>query len=378
MAPRTILAQLVVALKDDASQGAKALAQNLKGLEKSAVDFAKTMQGAKWGAGFTGTLSAGNSKKKMLLQQRMGLRQKNGRLSTNDRDLIAQNPHVYAWDRLKPALQKDGIGTNNEAAVSESLNQLYTRTVADLFSKLISQQAQYRQTQDRMRKALGLAAADELAKRVPFVPGEGVTAQLTNLAAEISRPILDTISPALRSFAGTLGSRSKAICKDSALGKMLGIGAATVGGVVGGGAALGAFRGALPGGGGIIGDTLTGVGRTLPLLARGGGAAGLAYGAYGVATTGADLLSGIGGAAAGGNYTPRDAEGVFDLATQLRELNVQIAGKSNADLDRLEGQSQEPRNRITAGTAGMGGEIVQSLANVSRRARPRRPPRWKP
>ncbi len=53
MAPRTILAQLAVVLRDDASKGAKALSGDVKGLERSAVDFTKTMQGAKWGSAFT-------------------------------------------------------------------------------------------------------------------------------------------------------------------------------------------------------------------------------------------------------------------------------------------------------------------------------------
>lgn len=50
--PRSILAQLVVALKDDASRNAKALAGNLKGLGASADSFASKMQGAKWGSAF--------------------------------------------------------------------------------------------------------------------------------------------------------------------------------------------------------------------------------------------------------------------------------------------------------------------------------------
>lgn len=53
MASKPLIAQLRVLLKDDASGQAKALASTLKGLEKSAVDFAKSMNGAKWGSSFT-------------------------------------------------------------------------------------------------------------------------------------------------------------------------------------------------------------------------------------------------------------------------------------------------------------------------------------
>uniref|UniRef100_A0A9E7ZXX5 Phage tail tape measure protein n=1 Tax=Bosea sp. NBC_00436 TaxID=2969620 RepID=A0A9E7ZXX5_9HYPH len=320
-----------------------------------------------------GTLSAGNSRKKMAEQTRLGLRQKNGQLTAADRDLIAQNPHLYAWNRLAPALQASGVDTKNEAAVSEALNKLYTRTVADLFGKLITQQAQYQLTQDRMRKSPGLAAADELAKRDPFVAAEGVTAQLTNVAEAISRPILDTINPALTGLAGTLGSLAQAIRNDPQLAKMLGIGVAAGAGVVGTGAAVGALNGAI-GGTGMIGGALVGAGRALPLLARGGGLLGLGYGGYQIGSALGEGINAIGSVAAGANYTPGDAESVFGLADRLGAVEREIsgikdrthpsrAGEPNADLSRLEAEAQDLRNRITAGTAGAGGDLTRQLAD---------------
>ncbi|MCZ8098837.1 MAG: hypothetical protein O9972_13050 [Burkholderiales bacterium] len=330
-----------------------------------------------------GTMSGGNTKEKLKLQREYGLREANNRMTPDDRDMMTKNPHLYAWNRLMPALEKQGVDTKNEGAVAEALNRLYTRTVSDLFGKLISQKEQYQLTQGKLAKAPGLDGAAGVESKDPFVALAGVTSQIVNTAAEISKPIIEVIMPALNGLAGVLNSVSNSIKENPVTAKALGIAGAGAGAAAVGGAAWLGSRWASktfgfgqwgPGGGAALGEGAAAGSRFLPLLARGAGLGGLAYGGYGAATTGAEVLGGIGSTAAGSNYTPRDAEGIFDLATQIRDLNAQIAGikerthpsragEPNVDVDRLEGQTQELRNRIAAGTQNMGGEIVQSLAN---------------
>lgn len=151
-----------------------------------------------------------------------------------------------------PALQKQGVDIDNEGAVQEALNRLYTRTVADLFGKMITQRLQYQSTQKKLGLAPGLDGASQLDTKDPFVALEGVTSQMVNTAAEISKPIIDTIIPALGGLSGSLNGLARTLRDNPDFAKEFG----TVGAAAAGGGILGALFGggrALLAGGGIGG-----------------------------------------------------------------------------------------------------------------------------
>ncbi|MDR6873541.1 hypothetical protein J2Y55_004568 [Bosea sp. BE125] len=219
-----------------------------------------------------GTLSAGNTRQKLMAQRDLGLRGADNRLNPTDRDMLAQNPHLYAWDRIMPALTKSGVDVKNEGAVAEALNRLYTRTVADLFAKLISQKDQYQVTQQRLAKAPGLAGAAPLESKDPYVALAGVTSQITNSAATIAEPIVESILPAMSGFSAILSRFTEASKKDPGMSKQLG--------AIGGGAVMG---------GGIVGSI-----RALSAMWNGGGMAGGIAGLLRGGVRGG-ILGGIGG-----------------------------------------------------------------------------------
>lgn len=221
-----------------------------------------------------GTLSGGNTKQKLARQRELGLRNGDNSLPSGDRDMMTQNPHLYAWNRIMPTLEKRGIDVKNESAVAEELNKLFTRTVADLFGKLISQKDQYQNTQRRLEGAPGLKGAEALDQKDPFVAAGGVTSQMVNAATEISKPIIETILPSLTGLAGVLNQLAAATRNNPDLAKQVGTtgAAAAGGGLIGaGGMAVRALwqgkgmGGALAGGlrGGLAGGALGGIGGLL-------------------------------------------------------------------------------------------------------------------
>ena len=236
-----------------------------------------TALGTSLSAIVAGTKSGGMSKAKLALMTKWGLRDKaTGKMAPEDRDLILSNPHRFAWERLMPALVKQGVNIDDDKAVAEAVNQIMPQKPADMFAKLIQQRQQYQGTQGKLAKAPGLKGATELDSRDPFVALEGVTSQMKNTAAEFSRPIIETILPGLHRLSSGLNGLAQAIKDNPELSKKVG----ETGAVVGAGGLLGALFGggrALLSGGGI-----------------GGGIAGaLRFGALGSA--GGMALSGVWG-----------------------------------------------------------------------------------
>ena len=178
----------------------------------------------------------------------------------------------------------------------------------------------------RVNEAAGLKAGDEATARDPFVASQGFSGALSNLMAALTGPAMPAAIQMLNGLSGGLNSVAATLAGNPAIAKMTGLGAAAGVGVIGTGAAVGALKGALPCGSGLIGGGLIGAGRALPQLARGAGFAGMAYGAYQGFDAALTVAGGIGYYASGGNYTPADAGAVFDLASQLRDLSSQIAG----------------------------------------------------
>ena len=177
------------------------------------------------------------------VQQDYGLRDKKGKFLNSK--MMMENPDLYAWGPLKEALQKKGVDTNDNTQVAASMSKLFSnRLVADIFTKLIQQEEQYRAKQPQYEKAPGLAAGAELGKRDPFVALEGLQAQLRNLATQA--PLMDAAAAGLSKLSSAIGNFVKSYSEDDTAGKVgkglvAGIGGA---GVIGGGlmAAKGAYQ----------------------------------------------------------------------------------------------------------------------------------------
>jgi hypothetical protein len=223
------------------------------------------------------------TKEAKAYQQGIGIRDKKGNFPT--RDLFASDPFQWATTVLKPALDKKGINTSDNAAVTDAANKAFSnQNVAWLMGYFISQQAQIEKNIQSLNKAPGLKAAEELPNRDPFVAAEGVTSQLKNVAAALVDPIVPAAVDALNGFSGILARITSTLRENPEIGKQastVAAGAAAGAGMVGsaraamalwgGGGISGAIGGGLRGAlrGGIIGGALGGIGSFIltPLMA---------------------------------------------------------------------------------------------------------------
>ena len=341
-----------------------------------------------------GTRAGGEAMREEARDYLAGLSEKDtGRIGAIADEQSAKNKSLTATSLhslyREPTLEKRGVDVKNESAVSEELNKLFTRTVADLFGKLISQKDQYQNTQRRLAAAPGLRGAESLDQKDPFVALGGVTSQMTNAAAEVSKPIIETILPALGSLSGMLNQLAASIRSNPEFAKTFGdtgTGAAT-GGILGSaGMALRALwqgkgmNGALAGGlkGGLIGGV-------------GGGLLG-----YGASKVGGWLSSAAGKVAkvaGGATWQAKTPEAQSDLETQLQGVQERIAGvksrvhpsranEPNPEVQRLELEEADLRNRIAAGRdkgsaatpppAGLGLDYKQAaIAAAEAKSQPR-------
>ncbi len=335
-------------------------------------EFGGATAGTMLSTAYQGQIGDRITKRAMGAQQRLGIRDKNGR--TVDRELFIKDPFAWSEKHLLPALQAKGVDTNDPVATNNEMSQYFSdRNAGEFFSKLINQRAQIARNKGLYERAAGLGAGDTAGTSDPYVAAQGLTGALSNLTAALTAPAMPLATQMLNSLSGGLNSLAKSLSDNPEIAKIAGLSVAATGGAVLAGAGIGALKGALPGGAGMIGGGLIGAGRTLPLLARGAGILGLGYGGYQVGSALGGGINAIGGVAAGENYRPKDAEGVFGLAERLGAVEREIggikdrthpsrAGEPNADLSRLETEAADLRNRIASGAAGAGGEIVQQLA----------------
>lgn len=270
-------------------------------------------------------------------------------------------------------MEKSGVDMTSSESMIDFLIPLFSeRNAAEVASKFILQADQIRRNRKMYKGAKGLGAAEEARKEDPFVAGAGAINSLANAAAALAAPALPMATAGLNTFTDAVNGLAVKMRENTEVAKK----ASTVATSAAAGAGIvGSIRAAaaLWQGGGVAGA----IGGLLHGGARGGllgGAAGSIWLAIEAALAGKATTDVISQSATGKNYTPRDAEGVFSLAEQLRQVQGQIqgikdrthpsrAGEPNADLDRLEGDAQDVRNRITAGTAGMGDGLVKSLAD---------------
>lgn len=165
-------------------------------------------------------------------QQGYGLRDGKGRF-LNDR-LIMTDPDIYAWEKLMPALQKKGINPDDIPAVTKATNELFSnQVVSDLFTKMISQRAQYQGKSLQYNKGPGIEAADDLRVKDPFVSFGGVMSQLRNSAALLAEGPLATAVPLLNSFTDAIVRLNSVMANNPEVTGKMGTAAAVGGGALG-------------------------------------------------------------------------------------------------------------------------------------------------
>lgn len=224
-------------------------------------------------------------------QARFGLRDGKGKFL--NQDLFMTDPDKWAWSKLMPALQKKGVDVGNDVAVAAAVSKLFSnRTIADLITKVIQQRQQYQDKALQYDKAPGLAAAQQLPSRDPFVAYEGFLSQLKNFAAAVSDPAVSAGAAVLNVLASGIGKLSQVLNEGSGAEKAAVGGLAAAGGV---GVGLGAF--AL--GKGAISLVTGGAALTGAATALDASAAALTAAAARIAG-GAAVSTAMGGAAAAG------------------------------------------------------------------------------
>lgn len=203
-------------------------------------------------------------------QEKYGLRDKSGKFL--DEAMIMADPMEYAQKRLIPALKAQGVNVEDNTAVTAANSKLFSnQMVADLFTKIITQLPQYQRKAEQYDKAPGIGAANKLGGSDPFVAADGLMAQLRNLGAALSEPIMQPATTAMEKLSGLVnGLAESAKSGGSALMQFTaGIGAL----VAGAGIGATALKGMLPGIFGTAPAAVAGPAAVLGGVAAGGAAA---------------------------------------------------------------------------------------------------------
>lgn len=268
------------------------------------ADIGPDQVGTALGSSVSQVIGGRATKDSIAVQQRYGLRNKKGKFQ--DQDLFLEDPFEYTLQKLVPALQKRGIDTNDEVAVTAAMSKLFSnQRVADLFGRMVLQAEQYLAKERKMNQAPGTAAGPEISARDPFVAAAGALDQLKNAVGALVEPLtpsaiggLNTFADAMRRIAAWARSEGGMTTGDLAIGA----GAAA-------GVGLGAYKiwSALSGGFGLQASAVALNGSAAALSAAaaklgGGAAAGTAGSAAAGAATGGALAAGIttGGVVVGG------------------------------------------------------------------------------
>lgn len=186
---------------------------------------------------------------------------------------------------------------------------------------------------------------------------------LQDKADKLATKFGEHLAPAIDKFDWGLGQINKGFdALNNTFPKLTSV---LVQGITAVGAALGAIAGfnlvnGIARGGpaavGTGGGLLAGTGNAMRLLARGGLYGVAAYGGYKLG----EGLHEVGQIAGGRHWTPGDKEGVWALKKELEQTEGKISGildrshssmrgQFNPDVERLRGEAQNLRNRITAG-----------------------------
>lgn len=204
------------------------------------------------------------TKKSKEAQAAYGLRDGNGKF--NSQDLLLSNPFEYTKKVLTPALAAKGVDMSNDGAIVAAISDLFSnQSVADLFTKMITQGPQYDRKAAQYGRAPGLSAANGLAAADPYVAYEGLLAQARNLGGALAEHVMGPITAGLNglsTLANTFATAAKSGAEAAAL-IVAGVGGLAAA-VAGGGAALktllpGVFGSAAGGVAGLVGVAGAGV-----------------------------------------------------------------------------------------------------------------------
>ncbi len=195
---------------------------------------------------------------------------------------------------------------------------------------------------------------------------------IDNLVLSISESgALDKVASGLDALASGIRSIAELNPKMLEFATSVGLATAAFAGVAKLTGAAGAAAGAV--GAASVGGAAATAARGLPAFARLGVPA-LAVGGYYAASSVSSAIKGVGGVAAGSNYTPVNAEAIAGMKAQLDGVNAKIidiqsrlhpsrAGEPNADVDRLRGEAADLINRIDLGNlkATVEGPVTATL-----------------
>lgn len=196
-------------------------------------DMGASRLGTALGSTLSQVVGGRATKESKAEQARYGLRDKKGNFL--DRYEMMQNPFDYAMNHMLPKLQAKGVNVDDNVAVASVMSKLFSnQTVADIFTKMITQRAQYAAKSDQYAKAPGLESAQQLPGRDPFVAWEGLLAQMRNFAATVADPVFPKATAALNYFSSAIASAAKAFSEADGAQK-IGYGAL---GTIAGGAGL--------------------------------------------------------------------------------------------------------------------------------------------
>ena len=147
-------------------------------------------------------------------------------------ELFTTNPFLWTQQYLIPALQKAGVDTSDDGAVARAVGKLSgSSTATAQLTRFIQQQDQMLKSMGLYQRAQGLDGADKINRKDPFVAWRGFLNSFENLSGALAEHI-NIIAPALDTMASGINALSTAVRKNPWMG-----------GVAGGGAALGLLGG---------------------------------------------------------------------------------------------------------------------------------------
>lgn len=202
-------------------------------------------------ANFDQLIGGRASKQSKSLMREWGIADEQGELV--GMDLYGENPILWANEVLLPKLEAAGVDTADPIRLGRAIAKLtQNRQSSDLLARALISIEQYtRYAEERIPKAKGLAAADEIRQLDPFAAATGMVNSLKNLSAALGEHVVPVIIPGMNSFAGAVETVAKAV--RGAKGWEVGL--TSIGVAVG---AFGAFKTGSAALGGIVALTTAG------------------------------------------------------------------------------------------------------------------------
>lgn len=168
------------------------------------------------------------TKASKAFQTKAGMRDKKGNFL--DGNMMLADPFEYSEKKLMPILAKNKVDPTNNAAVTSFLSKAFSnQTVADLFTKMITQREQYLRKGTQYDKAPGIAAADDLRGKDPFVAAAGATSQFSNSITLLTEGVMPAATAAMNAFASAVGSVNEKARENPEVAKATGRSAAMAG-----------------------------------------------------------------------------------------------------------------------------------------------------